>query len=212
MKKCLLLLICCASSAVPCKKAKAQERDKFLFGVTSGVTSARPSIDPGAMGFFFNYSTSQRSFINLEFRKQGGPFGLQLNSQGDALSSLNKFVLRDWSASLSFNYCLKPVRQNLLPYISVGAGQYYVQDSKANIKRVRENPEEESLDYDMRKYLRNPGVFGAAGLQFQASPRTNLFIQTRCSIIFDDNQSLLVPSSKFTDLFNITVGFRFNLN
>lgn len=211
MKKYLLLLICCAGSTLPCKEAKAQERDKVMFGFTTGFMSATSSTDPNtSMGLFLNYATSKKSFINLEVRKHS-LFGLELNSTSEDFRSLNKFLLRDWSASLSFNYCLKPVRQNLLPYISIGAGQYYVQDSKANIKRAKENPEEANIEYDMRKYLRNPGVFGAAGLQLRANQRASFFVQTRFSIIFDDNQ-LTTPSAKFTDMFNVTAGFRFNLN
>ncbi len=211
MKKYLLLLICCAGSTLPCKKAKAQEHEKVMFGLTTGFMSATSSTDPNtSMGLFLNYATSKKSFINLEVRKHNF-FGLQFNSNSEELNSLNKFLLRDWSASLSFNYCLKPVRQNLLPYISIGAGQYYVQDSKANIKRAKENPEEANIEFDMRKYLRNPGVFGAAGLQFRANQRASFFVQTRFSIIFDDNK-LTTPSAKFTDLFNVTAGFRLNLN
>lgn len=211
MRKCVIILLCCAGSTAPCEKAKAQAREKLWFGVTSAFTSASSASEPSSMGLFLNYSTSPKSFINLEFHKRSLS-GLDLGSESNGLSSLNNFFLRDWSASVSFNYCLKPISHNLVPYFSVGAGQYYIQDSKANIKRAKENPEEVNLDYDMRDYFRNPGVFGAACLQFQASPRTNLFIQTRCSIIFDDDRSLTAPSSKFTDLFNVTVGFRLNLN
>ncbi len=211
MKKCLLVFICCAGSTLPCEKVKAQEREKVVFGLASGFMSATSATDPNAsLGLFLNYATSNRSFINVELKKRS-PFGLDFNSD-DAFNSLNKFLLRDWSASLSFNYCLKPVSHHLMPYVSIGAGQYYVQDSKGNIKRAKENPEEVNLDYDMRDYFRNPGLFGAAGLQFQAGARTNFFLQTRCSIIFDDDRSLIIPSTKFTDLFNITAGFRLTLN
>jgi hypothetical protein len=213
MKKCLVLLICCAGSTLPCKKAQAQERDRLLFGVTSNFSRSSSSATPNtSMGLFLNYATSKKSFINLELRKHSF-FGLELNSNTGATdNSVNKFLLRDWSTTLSFNYCLRPVRASLLPYVSFGAGQYYVQGSRANIKRVKENPEESNIDYEMRKYFRNPGVFGAASLQLQAAPRTQIFIQTRYSIIFDDGNSAIVPSSKFTDSFNVTAGFRINLN
>jgi hypothetical protein len=212
MKKCLLVFICCAGSTLPCEKVKAQEREKVVFGLTSGFMSATAATAPkrASLGLFLNYATSKRSFINVELKKRS-PFGLDLNAD-EAFNSFNKFLLRDWSASLSFNYCLKPVSDLLVPYFSVGVGQYYIQDSKGNIKRAKENPEEVNLDYDMRDYFRNPGVFGAAGLQLQAGQRTNFFLQTRCSIIFDDDRSMMIPSSKFTDLFNITAGFRLNLN
>jgi hypothetical protein len=212
-KKIVLLIVCCAS--VSSKQLHPQEREKLSFGIISGVTFdgySRPDRSSNAtMGVFLNYAMSQRLAISFDLEKKS-LFGFEVNRSSEQASLLNKFLLRDWSASLAFNYYFKPLSKKLLPYVGVGAGEYYILDSKAKIKRTREHPEEESLDYDMREHFKHPGFFGAAGLQFQPTRHTCFFIQSKCSVVFDQNENLMMPSSKFTDFFNITTGVRFILN
>jgi len=37
--------------------------------------------------------------------------------------------------SLALNYQMKPLLENLRPFVCLGAGEYYIQGSKATIKK-----------------------------------------------------------------------------
>jgi len=101
---------------------------------------------------------------------------------------------------------------NLRPFVCLGVGEYYIQGSKAMIKQGKTDLRKEVWTTNMRDQFRRGGFFGALGLKFQANSRTALFIQTKCSVLFDRNDLMLGHPSKFTDLLNISTGFRFNLN
>lgn len=211
-KSCLFFSIFCL--ALPCKKSKAGEPDKLKFGLTSGVVFQRaqsqfnPSWSP--FGLFVNYSVSNHIDFQLELKKNN------LLDSADKANPESTFLdflqRRDWSSSLALNCSLKPITENLYPFLGVGAGQYYIYNSKDEIKKAKQNPEEDNLDYDMREYFKRPGFFGLVGIKYQCSPRMVWFFQTKCSILFEENAILSPQTSNFTDLVNISTGFRLNLN
>lgn len=157
---------------------------------------------------FINFSISKYQTVHFALNRQR-LFYVDFKKDSEDNPEIEKWLLRDWSARLSFNRQLKPIYKNLMPYIGIGAGNCYIQDSKLNIKRGKKYPEETFLDYEMRGYFKHPGVFGAAGLQFRPTSKAFFFIQSKCSILFDQNNFLMQPSTKFTDLINISTGFRF---
>ncbi|MFQ6113085.1 MAG: hypothetical protein ACE5NG_03230 [bacterium] len=204
----VLILICLT---LPCKRVVAGERDKLLIGLVGGIGVNKSNNTPNSsMGFFINYSMTKNATVRFELQ-QVSRFGGNFSHTSTRTNFFDKLLWREWSASVSFNCNLKPIYRNVVPYISVGAGEYFIHDSKSNIKRVREHPEEENLDYDMREYFKRPGFFGALGLQLKASPRTIFFIQSRCSILFDQHHLMEQPSN-FTDYISLTTGIRYSLN
>lgn len=80
------------------------------------------------------------------------------------------------------------------------------------IKQDKANPADESLDYELREYLRKPGVFGTVGLHYQPTNEVTFFVESRCSVLFREEGMMLEPSPSFTDLIAVTAGLKFNLN
>ncbi|RMF60969.1 MAG: hypothetical protein D6743_14200, partial [Calditrichaeota bacterium] len=132
--------------------------------------------------------------------------------QAGSENYVDKMMQRNWSASVAINYHLKPIQENLSPFVGLGIGQYYIYDSKDKVKSGGKHLGECNWDYELRRSLRRSGFFGAIGLQYVPSWRTVFFIQTKCSILF--NRGMFVPAgtSNFTDFINISTGLRFNLN
>lgn len=211
-KSCLIFSIICL--VFPCKKSNAGESDKLKFGLLSGVAfqRAESKFNPAwpSVGLFVNYSVSQNIDFQLEVQRNNLWDGVEEEIQK---SDFTDFLQqREWTSSVALNCNFKPVYDKLYPFLGVGAGQYYIYDSKDEIKRAKENPDEENLDYDMREYFRRPGFFGLVGLKYRCNSRVVWFFQTKCSILFEDTEILSPQTSNFTDLINISTGLQLNLN
>lgn len=210
MRKCILI-IGCVFAVLPCKKVKAQYGKKNSVGLTTKIGIKRNMVRQySTFGFFYNHYFGDKTSVNFEVQRLH--CGALYCKDASDENLVEQMLTRNWSASLSFNYYLKPVLlSNLKPYIGVGAGRYYIQESKSTIKKDRENAEEDSIEHNMRGYYRRPGLFGAAGLQLRARSNTYFFIQSKCSLLFEDNGIFWQPSN-FTDLISITTGFRYILH
>jgi hypothetical protein len=211
MKKGMLILSV-IGFALPWTEVSSGERDDLLIGIVSrvGVNESTGFNNPSnaSMGFFIDYLMTKNTSLQLELQ-YFNTLGFNFGHKSTGTSFYDKLIRRDWSARLSFNCELEPFYRNFIPYVSVGAGEYFIYGSKSNIKRVKEHPEEENLDYDMREYFKRPGFFGAVGFHLKANPKTSLFIQSKCSILFDKDNSFLQPSN-FTDYFSLTTGIRYS--
>lgn len=186
--------------------------DKFNFGISNNVTLGRfAPASNRSLGLFFNYNMSSK--LSLQINVESEDFFPDILANPTSASSfLDSGIRRDWAMSLALNYQMKPVVSNLRPFICLGAGEYYIQSSKVKIKQGKREPRERGLDYDMRDHFRRSGFFGALGLKFQANTSATLFIQTKCSVLFDRDDLLFTHPSEFTDLLNISTGLKFNLN
>ncbi len=209
-KSILFLILFCTVFSFKNIKTAAGE-DKLNFGVRNNLTLRSFRSPPNrSMGLFFNYNMSRRLSLQMEIESEQFLPDILLNRTPES-NFLDGGLRREWAISLALNYQMKPLLDNLRPFVCLGVGEYYIQGSKAMIKQGKTDPQERGLDYDMRDQFRRGGFFGALGLKFQANPRTSLFIQTKCSVLFDRNDLMGHPS-KFTDLLNISTGLRFNLN
>lgn len=208
----ILSLLC---TTLPCKKVKAGGIDNIKFGLMGGIGIKKLELNQSpfntSLGLFVNYAFSQNVSVELEY-KRSSPFQDELVNESANLTLVDVLQKREWSSSVSANYNFKEISKNLTPFVGVGAGEYYIHDSKAKIKSCKQDPNEEHLDYDMRSYFKRPGFFGSAGLKFQPNSRTILFIQSKCSILFEKDKLFLGYTSNFTDLLNISTGVRFNFN
>lgn len=213
MRKDLLFfsLVC---SMVACKSVQAQDGQRVSVGLLSGLALKKPANEFSkarqSFGMFLNYSVNENASFNFEVRRWAC-FGMECAEQSHSSGLFDKMLTKDWSGSISFNLRMDPIYKNLRPYVGFGAGKYYIQNSKEAVKRAKEHPEEENIDYDMRRYLGRPGFFGAVGMQFQARSKTFLFIQSKCSILFERDVIIVQPSS-FTDYMSVTAGIRYILN
>ena len=210
-KSTLFFILVCTAFSFKYVKSAAGE-DKFNFGISNNLTLG--SFSPPSnrsMGLFLNYNMTRK--LSLQIDVEGETFlpGI-LATQTSEANFLDGGIRREWAMSLALNYQMKPLLENLRPFVCLGAGEYYIQGSKTTIKKGKTDPQERGLDYAMRDQFRRSGFFGALGLKFQANPRTALFIQTKCSVLFDKNDLMLGHPSKFTDLLSISTGLRFNLN
>ena len=189
----------------------AAGQDKFNFGLSNNLTLGNFSAPSNrSMGLFFNYNMSGKLSLQVDVEKETSLPDILQNRTPES-NFLDGGLRREWAIRLALNYQMKPLLDNLRPFVCLGVGEYYIQGSKAMIKQGKTDPHERGLDYDMRDQFRRGGFFGALGLKFQANSRTALFIQTKCSVLFDRNDLMGHPS-KFTDLLNISTGLRFNLN
>ncbi len=205
-----LMLLFTVFSLENVKTAAGQE--KFKFGVSNNlILGYSRHSSSQSMGLFFNYSMSGKLSMQMEVERDAFLPGVLVNQTSES-SFIDGGIRREWSMSLGLNYQMKPVFDNFSPFVSFGAGKYYIQGSKVKIKQGKADPEERGLDYDMRRQFRRGGFFGALGLKFQPNSRTTLFMQAKCSVLFDRNDLMLGQPCGFTDLLNVTTGLRFNLN
>ena len=209
-KSTLFFILVCTAFSFKYVKSAAGE-DKFNFGISNNLTLGSFGAPSNrSMGLFFNYNMSRKLSLQMEVESETFLPDI-LGNQVSESSFPDDGLQREWAMSLALNYQMKPLLTNLRPFICLGAGKYYIQGSKAMIKQGKTDPQERGLDYEMRDQFKRSGFFGALGLKFQANSRTALFIQTKCSVLFDRNDLMGHPS-KFTDLLNISTGLRFHLN
>jgi len=208
------LPVCCLGCFLITKEAKAGDPQRFRFGLINGfeLSAPTPTFNPAnsSLGLFVNYNFSEKLYVQLEYEKKD--FFLSELFDDESSGLLDNLFKSEWSTSVLLNYHFKSISKELSPFIGIGAGQYYIYDSKRIIKNDKETPGDESLDYDLREYLRKPGVFGTFGVHFRPMVRTTLFVEGRCSLLFNENDMLLQPSMNLTDLIAITAGLKFNLN
>lgn len=190
---------------------KAGVGDKYNFGLFSEMAFGRATgFNSGipTTGLFFNYTMSRKLDLQLEVDERNHFFDFM----NDESNIMDRGLRREWSMKVALNYRVKPLWNYMAPYICMGAGNYYIQDSKAKIKRGKVDPRERGLDYDMRKHFRHAGFFGALGLTFRENSRIAFYIQGKCSILFGYRVLILTDPSEFSDLINISTGLKFNLN
>lgn len=209
----VLGLFCCAKGF-----AADKEKDKLQFGLVSGVqwsqnnSGVNASQAASSMGVFLNYSLSRKLCVELEVRKHHSHENGICTNGGEACL-FYALQNRDWSTKLALNYHLGKPQNFLLPYVGIGAGNYYIQDSKTRIKQGQENSQETNFDSELRSYYKRPGVFAAVGMRLQPTSRLQFFVQAKSSVMFDRDHSLEFGEiSRFTDIFNISTGMRFHLN
>lgn len=205
--------LCCLLSLTATKMANAGDPQKIRFGVFNNFALNSPqfSFQPehSSLGLFVNYNFSEKLYVQVEYEKKD--FLSQLFDDENS-GKLENLYQQNWSTSVLLNYHFKSTANTFSPFIGLGAGQYYIYDSKRVIKHDKANPADESLDYELREYLRKPGVFGTVGIHFQPTNAMTFFVESRCSILFREEGMMLEPSPNFTDLMAITAGLKFNLN
>ncbi|MFQ5676259.1 MAG: hypothetical protein ACE5G1_10210 [bacterium] len=190
--------------------ASAEDKNTLKFGLQGQTSLAFPRLFTSKtpkMGLFVNYSLSPKVALQLELDKRK-----YFADLAGGATFLDRRLRREWSLSLAMQYQMKPVATNLVPFVCIGAGNHYIQDSKAKIRQGKKDPRARGLDYEMRQYFRRAGVFSAVGFKFQANSKAALFIQSKCSILFDKSHFNFNPSSKWTDFINVSTGLKLNLN
>lgn len=197
-----------------CTSVGAQEGGRLLFGLTGTVGLRQPlqhnRSSFGTLGVFMDYAVTRRTALHLELhRGTCSKTGCLFGRSGE--HPFKSSMAEDWSVSVMMNVHLAPISSRWKPYVGLGGGRYYLQDSRETIDEGRAHPEEARLEYDLRRYLRRRGLFGVAGMRFEASPRVDIFLQMRCGLLFEDPDDFIVPES-ITDHLNARVGFRYILN
>ncbi|MFQ5648965.1 MAG: hypothetical protein ACE5IY_03400 [bacterium] len=201
---------------IPLQQASGGEYDKLQFGLVSGL-GLRNSLQnlgkpTASMGLFVNYALSRKLTIGFELEKSH-PLHESPCNRASGTCFFESLHRKDWSQKIALNYHFNRIGSRLLPYVGVGAGNYYILDSKARIKQGRRNRAERNLDYELKRSFKRPGFFAAFGLKWQSSARTTVFLQTKTSILFERSNDLLVgETSNFTELLNMSTGILINLN
>ncbi len=200
-----LLMVCVVSAA------RAGDFEKLQLGLVSGVGvsgSQTASHSMGSsMGVFVNFALSQRFFLEMEVEKTHAR--TSSCTAGDGSCFFENMHDRDWSTRLAFS----SVSRAISPFVGIGTGNYYIQNSKRRIKQAQRQVGGETVDYDLRRSFKRPGFFATMGMRWQANHRTSIYLQTKSSVLFDRENDLVVgPTSKFTDLLNVSASIRFNLN
>ncbi len=199
----------------PCKKIRAQLGDKVKIGVSKKIALGNgfdQAIESPFTGLFFNVEMSKCFSFDFEWQKNILCSAMSVSSTENQRAFYNGFYKRDWSASLEVNYRLKPIDDKFTPFIGLGAGEYYLYDSKVNIKEGKEDPQNGSIDYDMRKYFKRSGVFGSVGIKYNLNTRTTLFINGKCSVLFDKKYLIMSMPGNYSDFLNLSTGVRFSFN
>lgn len=213
-QKSLWLPLCCVGCFLFARDANAGDPQRVKFGFINGfeVGSPHATFDPAnsSVGLFLNYNFSEKLYVQFEYENKD--FFLSEIFDGESAGLLDNLFNREWSTSVLLNYHFKATSRGFSPFVGVGAGQYYIYDSKRIISNDKETPGDESLDYELREYLRKPGVFGSVGLHFRPVVRTTLFVEGRCSLLFSEDDMVPHPSMRLTDLMAITAGLKVNLN
>lgn len=194
--------------------ARGGDFEKVKLGLVSGfgVSANTAARSPGSsLGVFVNFTLSRRFVFDMKVEKTGEKVSSACTAHdGCFFESAHE---RDWSTRLAVNYHFKTVSRSISPFVGIGTGNYYIQNSKRRIKQSRRDPGSESVDYDFRRYYKRPGFFATLGMKWQANNRTSIYLQTKSSLLFDRENDLLVGStSKFTDLLNVSASLRLNLN
>lgn len=164
------------------------------------------------LGVFLNVNVSRKISLEMEYQRNALSYQNGADEPITNESFFDTLYKRDWSASLAFNYHLQPIHERFMPFVGLGAGQYYIYDSKNRIREARGNPQQGDIDYDMRRYFKRPGFFGTFGVKFNANPRTTFFLNGKCSILFDDEHSFIALPCNYSDFYNITTGIRYSIN
>jgi len=190
--------------------------DKLQLALVSRValnsSASLGNISASRVALALDYALSTRMTIGVEVEKPHLFSGSCNHSASRCLA--NALQSRDWSTKVSLNYHFAELGKTISSFVGVGAGNYYIQDSRTRIKESRKIPASENIDYDFRKYFKRPGVFASLGIKWQANSRTAFFLQTKSSILFEKDNGLfrIGSTSNFTDLLNVSTGIRLNLN
>ena len=148
LKKSILFLIpfCILFSSKNVKGAAGE--DKFNFGIRNNLTLRSFRSPPNrSMGLFFNYNMSRRLSLQMEVESEQFLPDILLNRTPES-NFLDGGLRREWAISLALNYQMKPLLDNLRPFVCLGVGEYYIQGSKAMIKQGKTDPQERGLDYE----------------------------------------------------------------
>ena len=163
-------------------------------------------------GLFFDVEMSKCFSFDFECQKNILCSAMSVTATENQRAFYNGFYKRDWSASLEADYRFKPIDDKFTPFIGLGAGEYYLYDSKVNIQEGKEDPQNGSIDYDMRKYFKKSGFFGSVGMKYNLNTRTTLFVNGKCSVLFDKKHLMMSDPDRYSDFFNLLTGVRFSFN
>ncbi|MCH6560134.1 hypothetical protein IH799_07255 [candidate division KSB1 bacterium] len=89
---------------------------------------------------------SRRLSLQMEVESEQFLPDILLNRTPES-NFLDGGLRREWAISLALNYQMKPLLDNLRPFVCLGVGEYYIQGSKAMIKQGKTDPQERGLDY-----------------------------------------------------------------
>jgi len=196
----------------PCDKLRAQPAaGKLQVGLLNRISFHHLNLNSTFPGMFLNVNISRKVNFEVEYRNSTLVTGHDALTRTER-SFFEKLQRRDWSASLAFNYHFKPSDGRIAPYVGVGAGQYYIHDSKARIKKGKADPQQGDIEFDMRRYFKRPGFFGTVGFKLKATARTTLYLHGKCNVVFDKHRGPALLPCNYSDLFNISTGIRFSLN
>ncbi len=201
--------------AGPVQDVFAGGADKLQLGLVSRValnSGASLQSPASRVAFALDYALSTKMTIGVEVEKPHLFSGSCNHSASRCLA--NALQSRDWSTKVSLNYHFAELGKSISSFVGVGAGNYYIQDSRSRIKESGKIPASETIDYDFRRYFKRPGVFASLGIKWQANSSTVFFLQTKSSVLFEKDNSLfrIGSTSSFTDLLNVSTGIRLNLN
>ncbi len=209
------ILFCCLVGILNARPKKDNER--FQFGLFSRFAPFLHLHDQGShkqtYGGFVSYKIARKICLELQMDRHGPYKGAGVCFESGRPCIVESLQKRDWSTNFAVAYHLRDIGAVLSPYIGLGVGDYYLQDSKMHISTARDNESERNIDFEMRRYFKRPGLFGTMGVRFRTVQRAVFFLQAKCSVLFErDNIFIVGKTSSFSDWLNISTGIRLKLN